>query len=79
MYSYRTLALPPTEVGGEAFSLAPSDEGAVERLRETGGETFLQHLLSLRHLLCKCHLPRQREASAAAGLLIGIAFLEPQA
>jgi len=28
MYSYRTLALPPTEVGGEAFSLAPSDEGA---------------------------------------------------
>ena len=55
------------EVGGGAFSLAPSDEGAVERLRETGGETFLQHFLSLRLLLRKIHLPRQREAFRCGG------------
>ena len=59
--------------------MAPSDEGAGERLRETGGEKFLFHFLSLRLLLRKIHLPRQREAPAAAGLLIGIAFFIPRA
>ena len=47
--------------------LAPSDEGAVERLRETGGEKYLSCFLSLRHLLRKCHLPRQREAFRCGG------------
>ena len=52
------------------FRLTPSDEGAVEPLRETGGEKQLSCFLSLRLLLRKIHLPRQREAPAAAGLLI---------
>jgi len=42
--------------------MAPSDEGAVERSRETGGEKALPQVLSLRLLLRKIHLPHQREA-----------------
>ena len=47
-----------------AVRKAPSDEGAVER-SETEGEIhrkFLLCRLSLRLLLRKIHLPRQREA-----------------